>query len=502
MNDILNKIKQFSFFDTFKHASTYFSGTVLVQALGLVSLPVFTAYLSADEYGVVNIFTSYFTVITVLLTLNVNTAIPRYYFEHEEDDFDSFLGTIVLLGTLFFVLTSFCMFFFREAIASYINLPSHLIKWLLLMSYMVFIYAMYNQVLVVMKRSKEYVSIQTFWQYTKFGLTFLGLVYLTNVFYTEGGQESSYTFMGKIIGESIATVVVVLYAFRQVYKVLSFKKISLKYVKYTLWYAIPLIPATLSNYILTYFDQWYINSSLGNADAGKYAFAYKIAIIYMGLGIALLNGARPDYYNYMNQEQYKKVNQQVISMTKFLVLGGGFLILFAVDLGTLLSFRDDFLAALPIAPIIIGAYVFHGVSLFVNRGIFYTKKNIYLAIIVLISGLINILLNSYYIPIYGYQAAAYTTLVSYFLMMMMSLGITTYILKLPPLPLGRILKYIVFLAAIIALNYTLGEPNIGLDWKYILFKLFLFGTLAILLFYDKISFLLSASNKPEDILDN
>jgi O-antigen/teichoic acid export membrane protein len=288
-------------------------------------------------------------------------------------------------------------------------------------------------------------------------------------------------------------------------KHISFGRLSFLHVKYALVYSIPLIPFALSSHILTSFDQLFINSTIGRSETGQYAFAYKIAMIYQGLVVALMNGARPSYYDYMNKKDYKGVREQVESMTKLLILGAGFLILFAVDAGTLLSSSTLFLEALPIAPVIVGAYVFYGVSSFANRGIFYIKKNSYLATIVLVSGLVNILLNLYFIKLkgYTYQAAAYTTLVSYIVMMLLSIFVTKYILKLPPLPLVRILKYIVLLGIIIAINYTLGEPNVGLHIGWILFKGGLFVILGLFLFYNKLGLLLNAlsKNPDEEILD-
>jgi len=311
--------------------------------------------------------------------------------------------------------------------------------------------------------------------------------------------------MGKIMGEWFGTFILMLYVLVQLRKHVSFRSLSFSHVKYALIYSIPLIPFALSNHILTSFDQLFINSTIGHAETGQYAFAYKIAMIYQGLVLALINGARPSYYNYMNKKDYKGVREQVESMSKLLILGASFLILFAVDAGSLLSSSPLFLEALPIAPVIVGAYVFYGVSSFANRGIFYVKKNSYLAGIVLASGLINILLNYYFIGLkgYTYQAAAYTTLVSYIAMMLFSLLVTKFILKLPPLPLGRILKYIVLLGIIIAINYTFGKPNVGLHIGWILFKVGLFIILSLLLFYDKLGLLLNTSSfvPNEEVLD-
>lgn len=500
---LVERLQQFSFFDTFKHASTYFSGTLLVHLLGLVSLPVFTAYLTADEYGIVNVFTSYLLMISVLVTLNLHWAVSRYYFEKGKTDFEDFLGTIVIGITLSFGILGGLMWLFEAEVAHLLNLPHHLIKWLLLTAYLVVIMGIFSQLMVATKQSKHQSTVQVIWQYGKFGLTVMGLIWLTGQTYWLEGVEESYTYMGKIIGECIGTFLIASYAFSIIYKHLSFKNIQWVHIRYALSFSIPLIPFALSNYILTSFDQWYIDQSIGHAQAGQYAFAYKIGLIYMGLGSALVDGANPSYYQYMNNQEYHRVWQQVDSMTKLLVLGGCFLILFAIDAGTLLSSNSVFLEALPIAPVIVGAYVFYGISNFINRGIYFVKKNSYLAGIILFSGVVNILLNAYFIPLYDYKAAAYTTMASYFLMMVLSIVLTTYILKLPPLPLGRILKYIVLLGGIIALNYVFGQPNVGMHFGWICFKGGLFLALALLLYYNKIGVILNQQPKDQgDVLDN
>ncbi len=497
------RLQQFSFFDTFKHASTYFSGTLLVHLLGLVSMPIYTAYLTADEYGIVNVFTSYLLMIAVLITLNLHWAVSRYYFEEDKDDFEDFLGTILVGVTVSFVVFGGLMWLFDKQMAWVLSLPLHLMGWLLLMAYLIVIIAIFTQLMVSTKQSKKQSVVQVVWQYGKFGLTVIGLLWLSGRTYELSGETESYTYMGKIIGEWIGTMVVAVYAFSQIYRYLSFKNMKWAHLRYALRFSIPLIPFALSNYILTSFDQWYINGSIGHAEAGQYAFAYKIGMIYMGLGGALVDGANPSYYQYMNANEPQKVWQQVDSMTKLLVLGGCFLILFAIDAGTLLSSNQVFLDALPIAPVIVGAYVFHGISNFANRGIYFIKKNGYLALIILISGIFNIILNAWLIPYFDndYKIAAYTTLASYFLMMVLSIIMTTYILKLPPLPLGRILKYIVLLGGVVALNYVFGAPNVGMHVGWIFFKGGLFVLLALALYYNKIGVIFGQNNHNEDLLD-
>ena len=486
IKNILKKFKRLSFFDTFKHASTYFSGTILIHGLGVITLPVFTALLTTEEYGIINVFTSYISVLIILLSFYIHGAISRYYFEKDKDDFSAFLGSSFLFCNISFITLGYFVFLFRIELAKIINLPSELIFCMILMSYLTVCYYFFQQVMIATKQSKKYTFTEVTWQYLKFLITVCGLLYLSDTYFMYNNVNHSYTFMGKIIGEIIASVFIVAYTTKVLFRYLSFSGMKTDHIKYALSYSIPLIPFALSSFILTSFDQWYINSAVGQAEAGQYAFAYKIGVLFLGLITALLNGSQPEYFKFMNDKHYAKVSEQVNSVAKLLMLGAGFIILFAVDVGTLLSSKKIFLEALPVAPVIVVAYIFHGVSSLYNRGIYYTKKNVWLALIVLLSGVLNIFLNLWFIPLYGFTAAAYTTLVSYFFMMLLSVFVTTFILKLPALPLGRIIKYIVLLTSVVSLNYFLGQPDTGLVPLWIAFKLGLFCLLGTILFFNKI----------------
>lgn len=476
---LLNSIRQLAFFDTFKHASTYFSGTMLIHGLGILTLPIFTAYFTDAEYGIVNVFNSFIPILAVFITFNIHLSTERYYHE-KTDDYGQFLGSIFLFTNLLAFVIGSIGLYCTDSIAKILGLPPPLIKWLFLAAYCAaIVHAFFNNVMIATRQSKRYTTFQVFWHYGKFAATVALLIYMTN-------DASQNVYMGKIIGEGGVGIIVTIYAVIVGYKYMRFNGLAWKHIRYSLVFALPLIPFSLSNYLLTFFDQWFINITLGHSDAGLYSFAYKIGMIYMGLGVALTNGASPAYYEFMNNKEYDKVGQQVDSMSKLLVLGGGFLILFAVDVGTLLSSKDVFLKALPIAPVIVGAYLFSSLAIFYNRGILYLKKNAYLSSIIMASVGVNIVLNIWLVKFYGYQIAAYTTLVSYIIMLLLSILTTTYILKLPPLPLGRILKYIVFLGIVVLLNYTVGRPNVGFHFGWMTFKAVLFGSLAVALFYNKI----------------
>jgi len=465
---MLNRLNKLSFFETFRNISTYFSAQVAIQALGLISLPVYTYFLSTEEYGIVNVYISYSLVFAILLSLNLHGAVSRYYYE-EKEDFKSFMGTTFVSTFVLFFLSSLVILFFKEEISEVINLPERVIPWLLGFSFLGIIYSIYLQVFVPQKKSKLVSWTQVIMHYFKFGLIVVGLFLMTE-----------NTYMGKIKGEFIAMSLVCVFL---LYKIIPYIKLTFnkEHLNYIVNYSFPLIPFILSGYILHSFDQFYINAKVGQSEAGLYSFAYKIGMLLAGFITALLNGSNPDYYKWMNASDHKAAGMQVVSLTKLLVLATAFLVLYAIDLGTLLARNDDFHEGLTIVPVIVGGYFLFGLAQFYNRGIYFKKKNIYLTVIVMIAVMINIALNFYYIPIYGYMAAAYTTLLSYLVMFAVTLFVTEVVLKLPSLPGKRIFMLSLYLILLVIIYYKFVPQN-ALDPVGIIFKTLLFGILAIILY--------------------
>ena len=166
----------------------------------------------------------------------------------------------------------------------------------------------------------------------------------------------------------------------------------------------------MSAIVLHYSDQLIINKYVGNGEAGLYSFAYKIGFLYHGFDQALQNASKADFYKWMNRKLYPQIKGQIKSMLKLQVLAASFLILFASDLGYFLSSNKAFTVSLHLVPIIIGGYVFFSAYMFYARLILFTKKTAYISLLTIIVVIINITLNLYYIPMYGYVVAAYTCL--------------------------------------------------------------------------------------------
>lgn len=471
------KLKKFSFFDSFKHASVYFSGTVLVQGLGIISMPVLTYFLSEQEYGITSVYISYTLIASILLSCNLEWAISRYFLEPEADK-KGFISTIFVGVTMFFVISSVFIYYFRVPISACINLPEESIFWLLLYTYTNIIWFIYVNICIVEKKSKEITLSMVLVQYGKFGLAVLGIWYFQSL-----NKEG---YLAKIIAEFLVNALAMFVFLYLIWPYFDRKSISWKHLRYAMYYSIPLVPYALGGQILSSFDQWYINSELGHEQAGYYSFAYKIGLLMNGLLIALHNASVVHYTKMMDEKDDAAISSQVYSIHKMTLLAGFFLILFSVDIGTLLAAKASFRNSLTIVPIIVGGYIFYGIAMLYSRVFNYNKTNIYLTVILLSAGVLNVFLNMAYIPTYGYKAAAYTTLISYIFMALVSWITSTFWLKMPELPLLKILGSLMPMVILTLFFYQLGWDSVGMNAGIITIKILAFALFGILLFYNTI----------------
>jgi len=127
----------------------------------------------------------------------------------------------------------------------------------------------------------------------------------------------------------------------------------------------------------------------------------------------------PSIFQFLNNKEYVRLDfliKRAFLIVSIFALG---LVLFAKEIVLILA-DEKFHEGLRVVPIVVIGYVFY--EMFTIYGIYpgYTKKTVYHSIIALTAGISNIILNAIYIPKYGYIAAAYTTVVSYFIMFLLA----------------------------------------------------------------------------------
>lgn len=452
----------------FKHSRNYFFATLASKALAFISIPVYTRLLTVEDYGVVNVFMSLVGIVSVMLTLSSEAAISRYYYDAKDiEDFKRFVGTSIKLTSSILVVTTciflLCLGFFSDIM----SMPRKLILCLIPVALFHVTNSIFTQIYNPLMQSKKIAIVSSVQSYTAFGLSVVCIMIL-----------DSDRYYGYVFGNILAMVLLGTYMVKQVrpYFTNCFDK---SYVPYILKYCLPYIPDTLSGIVLGHFSKIYIGNSQGFALAGSYGLVVNIATL-MSVVIHITNQAWiPYYFRYMNEKDYKSIDNDFKLIWRLTLIAGVFLSFFGKELAEILA-RKAFLEMLPVLPILVSGYVFHQWAYLYLRNVGYAKRMMWNTYSYMFSGGILVILNIVLTPRYQGYGAAVATLVSYIALFAFTYTVNRNIIKLHAPSFFVSLRPFIIYAFIIAICCWLYLQKI--NWLIMLsVKILLFLIVALLL---------------------
>ncbi len=452
--------------ETFLHAKNYLLTSILTQGISLISIPVFTYLLTTSDYGILNLFSTYVQIFAILLPLNLYTSVSRYFYE-EKDDFNSFLGTSILVSLICMGIGLATIVVFRDYFADLLQLPPETIAFFIPAVAMAVIDSIFMQIFMPRRDSKKILRLSTAQSYIGFLISVV-IVYMM--------KENRY--IGRLWAD---LVIFLIFGSFKIYQFSSFFKLTLnrKYLRYIFSYSLPLIPYLLSGVILSQFDRIMINSYKGAADTGLYSFAYNLSMLQVMVSNALYNAWMPEYFKYLNEGKYEEHDRDVLKLFNLISLSAFFFILFGSEIGMLLSSKS-YHSALPLIPIVIIGHWFVAIFPVYGRNIQYKKKTYLAAIITLMAGVLNIYLNTLFIPRYGSMAAAYTTTISQLFLCIAAFLISKYLIRLHTVQPVIFLKSFVLLILVVIAFYML--ERVESFYLLLILKIVLLGVTSAILY--------------------
>ena len=332
----------------------------------------------------------------------MRSSITRFYFE-EHLNFEKFLGSnlsfILLISTIFIVP----LVIYARTISAFWNIPEKLFIFSVFTALLMIPFVDYTSYLIAAKKSGLYARYNIFFQS---GTAFLSLL----VIYLLPKDK----FYGRAYVQLTIAAILALYISYHWYKKIEWS-FDLKYIKKSLIFSAPLILHSLSGYILVSFDQLIINQLEGSVSTGQYIFAYQIGML-MNIYVTSTNKSwLPSLYNNLKDKNFSRIRGLTQKYSKQTIVIAVGLILFSKEIALILA-RKNYYDALNIIPWVVFGYLFLFMYNLYSQYAFYHKNTTVIALITFFASFTNITLNYWLIPIYGYKAAAATTLASYFLL--------------------------------------------------------------------------------------
>ncbi len=408
-----------------KNAFFYTISSIITLVISFLSVSVLTFILTPTEYGIVNFYTSTVNMLIIVLSFSIASSISKFYYEKNIN----YLSYIKSVGFFILIANAFLVPFliaFAPMIAKFLNISLLLYYLILIGGYISIFIDFYERHLIARQNSKKHLMVKNI-------PLLLNTIISIGLILTLKDLNGGYIRVITIIGINFCLLLYILWRGKKALKA----KYNKSYVKSSLIFSLPLVLHSLSNYVLTYFDKLVINQYGNLASTGMYSLATKIGEVLL-LVINSTNYSWAPVF-YQNNGDYKAVENVLIKYVRLIFLMCLLIIFYAENLVKIIV-SSNFYEALTIIPVLCIGYLFVFLyQIYVNYAI-NCKKTVNITINTIIAAVLNIVLNYIFVPMYGYQAAAYTTLVSYMVLFLLHYLNSKYILKGDVFKLTKIKK--------------------------------------------------------------
>ena len=397
MNRLLNKWSKIPL--SVKVSTSYAMCSIIQRCISFFTMPFFARILTKEQYGQVTIYNSWSGILSIVITLNLaygsfSTAMVKFD-KDRESYISSIEGICLVLASLFFVI----YLPFRKLWNSLFELPTYIMCIMVVEILCLTAFQLWSGKQRFEFKYKLVIAITLL-------MTVLSVI--LQFFLVVSYEEKGFS---RIIGAAIATIIIGLFFY--IWNAVKGKKLfNKKYWKYALEFNVPLLAYYLSQIVFNQSDRIMISHIVGTDKAAEYGVAYTLAFILTFVLNAINNSYVPWYYGKIKEgktQENKSVSLGIAGIMSILILG---VIWFAPEIISLMSGEQYLSAVNVVPPVAISLLLLFYSQLFINVEFYYEeKKKLVWASIG--SALINIILNFIFIKIFGFIAAAYTTLISY-----------------------------------------------------------------------------------------
>lgn len=437
------------FYEVGQNAIVYGVGNVAQQLIGFLLLPIYTAKLIPAEYGRLALITTLSALLNALLGMGMSTSIFKYFFRENTIEGKRLIASSVFFWLIFLgIFTAFFMFLFSANIADVLLGSSNYANHIRLMTATLVLtqtQLVPYSILRAEKKSKVYafLTLSTFVLTAGLNIIFVAYMNLGILGILWAGLISTFIF-----------VLVGLYLCRHMLQAVF----SWTVIVSMLRYGLPLVPSSISLYILNQADLWFLQHFSTMQEVGVYVLGYKIgSIINMIMFQPIQMIWMPIVYEIEHQPDAKIFYERALTYIFMIGCWGALVLSYFSEEILLLMADPKYHIAYIFVPWVAFAYVMHGAYFIVVIGVFLKGKTSYTIWIVGLAGISNILFNFLLIPTFGAWGAAQSTLISFALLFCITWLINRRIYPLQ-YEWGRILKIaLTSLTLLVAGRYISGS---------------------------------------------
>ena len=381
-----------------KSASTYYLiGTLFNKGFAFLTVPIFTRILSTADYGVVTTYDSWIGISSVVIGFAIYMGIRSSFVDYPEkvDDFLSVCVTFTLMcGIILIFAVGVVLILFQ----SRINYT------------LVFLCLLQGLATAIVQDYSTYLMMRLDYKFRTMLMVVPNLLSSVIAVVAILFILKTKLYMGKIVPMALVNI-----GMASLLLVLTYRKSKMlfnkKYLNYALKISAPLVLHGIALNILSQSDRTMI-TVLGDASqTGIYSLIYNFGMIAVVITTALEGIWVPWFYNKLKENAATEINciaKDYVHLMTYLLIG---VIAIGPEIVKFLA-SNQYWEGIKIIPIVLSNFMIFVYTLYVNIE-HYHGKTVFITLNTFVAAGSNLILNYFFIPKFGYVAAAYTTLLSY-----------------------------------------------------------------------------------------
>lgn len=405
----------------FSHTLLYALGPHIPKIANILLLPIITQYLTPLDYGIYGTLMAYNGLLSGIKTFGFDFLLVNSFYKKENRwklYWKRYFGILFIWQNFYSIFYAIALYYLipneahenRKLLILLILVPNYLFSIISTLGFRyhqiskkpqrIFTSTVLGGIVTVLANYYFFVILKT---------GYMGWYYSAAL----GSSIMFFMYIGPIIWKL---------------KIYPIFKLKGRFIIDALRVSLPTVPHNYSSYLLNSSDRLIMDQlNISVRNIGMYNVAYLIGNYFDLFGDAVGMAVGPYYSKLFTKGDTESENSireiTYFLQTSFIIIS--FLIsLWCREIFYILIKNDELNHVYPIAIVIIMSYTYRPMYWATVNKLFFIEKTNSLWKISFIGGISNIILNCIFIPLYGYAAAAITTLIS-----MLYIGFSGFFLK-------------------------------------------------------------------------
>ena len=389
-----------------KSAVVYTFATLFSRGLAIITVPIFTRMMTTTQIGTVNLYNSWYSLISAFATLSLTSGGFAVAMKEYAGDRDKYQSAVLSLTSIIAIIIASVFLLAPSFWSKILGLPRGLVVLMLVG----FLFAPARDFWLARQRYE--------YKYKLAGTVTIGSALIASILSVGAVLYSNeYGTIDAADARLIANYAVV-YGVAAIIWISTFVKgktfFNIEYWKMSLALSIPLVGYSIAAQILSVSDRMMISQMVGNSAVGVYGTLYTVSSLSLMIWQAIHSSFVPFLFQNIEKKEQNIKNVSFVLMLLY-ALVAVVLTYMAPEIVRVLA-TEEYMEAIYIMPPIAAGVFFTAYANIYSDIAVYFKKTKYVMYPAIVAAAANLVLNYIFIKMFGYMAAAYTTLIAYILL--------------------------------------------------------------------------------------